>query len=393
MKKFVALLVVICLLIPCFCFSASAADFNYLDYITNVTVSEEFNIVTCRFPASPFSMTIYPERSNSSSFNNVESCSYVFDTMQQYRFMITPSSQNYIYLGNLPDDTELNVYLDIASFDYDSSSPRPERTWTMDIADADGRFYYYDANHQVLNDYTNYEVAAGWLDPEGVTDQYMLQGFIFDNPDQDSPIVDESYFVRPRLFLFGVQFNDLMGSDTVSVEFHVTEYEIVFFIDSLILGGDYDKILDKINDHLKDQGKQIDTLTGEITRIPVPQAPSGSDIVGDILDSEGNLTGYAQSNLHVIDSYMNGISGILADLSPSLLATTTFLNQIINLEPVRSLFVIAVCVGLLGLVLNLGASAIRNEALSKQRKERADAAIASEAAFRQKVLDKLDSKK
>lgn len=75
------------------------------------------------------------------------------------------------------------------------------------------------------------------------------------------------------------------------------------------------------------------------------------------------------------------------------MATSTFLNRIINLEPVRSLFVVAVCVGLLGLVLNLGASAIRNEALSKQRKERADAARASEDAFRQKVLDKLDSKK
>lgn len=364
MKRFFILLVIICLLIPCFCFSASAESFDYMDYITNIQLlGDGYATVTVDLPVDGNRYDITdPLFADSTQTSFSQSVTYPFSSYDSsgydYDIKISPSWSNKrvnaLSLTNLPAKSELNIWLNIESYDAQSgeaSTPTIDYEWYSSA----GLWYYLKDGSRVKTQKTEFGLwsTSPIESDNNYTFQFFNTGILTDPENPTSNVFTSATSFYPSFSFSNVRFT----SDTV-LKLTVVKYQLILHLDESQLGDKYTKLLNSILNGIEEQGKQIDELTGAVTRIPVPQAPAGSELVGDILDSEGNLTGYAQSNLHVIDSYMNGIAGILADLSPALLATSTFLNKIINLEPVRSLFIIAVCVGLLGLVINLGAAAI-----------------------------------
>ena len=122
LKKILPVVLVLALCICCIPSTASATDFSYLDYITNVRVDGDLNIVTCEFPANPFHLYIYPEldADNPVSARYKDRVIADFDPYQSYDITIVPSAGNTIYMGNLPDDTEMNLYLEVMRYDASS---------------------------------------------------------------------------------------------------------------------------------------------------------------------------------------------------------------------------------------------------------------------------------
>ena len=370
MKRIICIICVISLCVPFLLVPSSADDMNYLDYITEITVSEEYNIVTCKFPASPFSMTIYPEFNADQplQFRNVGQVITDFYTTQSYNINITPSSTNYLWLGNLPDDTELNIYLDVSYFDPESASPRPERDYYMDVRSPLGRFYYYDKNHTELKDYTNYQVNVGLYDTDGINDTYMMQGFIFDNPDgEDTVLPDETQFMKPVFIFHDVSFTDPTGGDNVTAEFHITEYEVIIFIDSLLLGGEYGEVLDEINQALASQGKHINTITGAIERVPIPKPPKNYDAyLADLRDEDSFFEFFSTDPDNPFFEVMGGINTVMGHYGDGMKAVSAFLGDLLELPYIASIGAISASVGLIGTFLGVSISIFKSSSSNRR---------------------------
>lgn len=385
LKKILPVVLVLALCICCIPSTASATDFSYLDYITNVKVDGELNIVTCEFPANPFHLYIYPEldADNPVSARYKDRVIADFDPFQSYDITIVPSAGNTIYMGNLPDDTEMNLYLDIMRYDASAgdSPPFPIPTWTMDVGAVLGRFNYYDANHQQLKEFTNYDVNTGLFDSTDWVDTYLMTGFLYDNPDQDTPIADETQFMSPVLLLRNIRFDEF-----ATVTFQLQKMEIVFHIDALVLGGQYNEILDVINKKLATQGKQIDKISGALYNTPKPIKPPGSDHIQENIDLEDGLDDLAK--FHFDDSNVilyGGVKSAIGQYGNAMVAVSSLLSKFIELPGVSTLIVVAGVVGTSGLFINLAGSvfsSVHNDAKAAADKAKRDEAEAHRLRIR-----------
>lgn len=324
MKRIIIFSLLIALIVPVFCFAASAESLNYEDYITNIRIDEGKSIVTIDLPCHSNRYDVYPSLGEGESAFQ-QSLTYTFQpysTGIDYDINLSPCwdgrTVNFLSLLNLPNNVEVNAWINIESRKYQSIQPViPSADYYWSTSGV--RFQYYFDGQRVGTSLGSF----GLWDNQPIegdnfyTFQFYGDGVLRDpNPYPDDEKQPEYFHsannVYPTFYLNNVRFEQ-----ATDLTFTIVKYQLVIHLEELLFSdGNYTKLLEIINQRLAEQGKFLDQITGVIKAVPTPIPPSGSDIVGDILDSEGNLTGYAQGNLHVIDSYMNGISGILADLSP-----------------------------------------------------------------------------
>lgn len=298
-----AAILIVVLFIPSTSVSAASYNtYNYLDYITNVRVDDELNIVTVSLPITEFRMDIWNDRSDEAdTFFNVSKANYYFDPFTTYTIKIEPGTKDYLYVGNIPLDTEIDVYIDVSSYDYnltpDIYETIPIPSWYMDVGSVDGHFYFYDLLFKRLPEVCDYDVSGGYYEWPESSDEYSrtygLIGFLESDVYEFIKLKKAAYF-RPAIFLDNVTF-----SDNCDVTFMVPKYELTFHINSLLVGGEYGEVLGTINDHLASQGKYIDPKTGDVKLINsshFPGVPTLPD-QGSVNDSLSGMDEVVNSNI------------------------------------------------------------------------------------------------
>lgn len=349
------------LLFSCFFFSVSAADLSWKDYIKDV--DPDTGTVTISLPVTPTTFDIYPSGLEMESFNGVEQLVYHFqsyeETGREYSLQITPGSSNFLYLGNVPDDTEINIWLDIRSVAYPEGGTHNDSpvipVWNFDVARYNAHLQYFDASHQrIALKYLEFgEYFWAGDDPSGeVTSSQFYATHILQDPlgtMESGEYFQNAQFFRTTYFLEGLRFH---SSEDVKIT--VTNFDIVFHMGSFIEGdGEYSEILEIILSELSKRGQTLDMVTGEIIRKPSVDKPAGSQIVDDVVRFDTDFAGSAASGYDNALTFNQLSLDVLTDFGPSLLAASALIDKAASLSFVDGLLVVSVSLGVFGLLVNL----------------------------------------
>ena len=367
-KKIIVSLVLLAFILPCFSFSASAEDFSWKDYIKDVDVSN--GLITISLPANPTTFDIYPSGREHESFNGVHQLYYQFESYEEtgmsYSLQITPSSSNFLYLGNIPDDTELNIMLDIRSVinpEGDTVNDLPTiPAWNFETARYYAHMYLFNEAHERIafrsmqfgqwyipgqtepDDWYNSDTVGSFYATATLSD--VLGNF------DDTEYLDNAQYFRGSYF-----FENMYFSSYTDCKISVTNYELVLHMDTLLSDtGEYSDILELILSVLAKRGETIDLLTGDI--VPIPPSVQGE--IDDVIDYENDFVFMAnQGALEAGQLFTDGL-GFITSISPALVACSTVLDKFINIAPFRNLIVVSISLGAFAFLLNIGLSVVKS---------------------------------
>lgn len=349
------------ILVVSFCTPVSyAASYNFLDYLTNVRVDQDLNIVT-------FSLPCYGSRFDiwRSDMDVKESCFedilfYHFDDYDEtgvsYDLTVSPSwtnkKVNMLLLDNIPNNSEINMFLGFEFYSGSQNSsgtaltPDEDFVWSY----SGGRIFYYMGSERVKTtaiDFgylgTDYSIARPIHYFQGI-------GFLQD-PTAPGAMnfigVDRMY---PHFYL-----NDLRFFEPCDLKINVLQYEVVLHIDTLVYTGEYGHLLDVINDYLVKQGLYIDPKTGDITDVK-----PGTGEADNLLNESNDKFKEDYNGFDSFDDALLGLQEIdvesfdvdirnLVD-TESFLAVISPFREIWNYQPFSSILLILVTLIVISLV-------------------------------------------
>lgn len=285
--------------------SVSAEDLSWKDYIQDVNVNA--GTITIKLPATPSTFDVYPSGRDTESFNGVEHLYYQFesysDTGMTYSLQITPCSSNFLYLGNVPDDTELNVWLDIRSVinpEGDTVNGLPTiPAWNFDIGRYYAHMYLFNEAHERIAfrsmEFGHYYIP-GETDPDEYFDSetngtFYASAILSDvlGNMEDTEYLDNALYFRGSYFFENMQFTAY-----TDCKISVASYELVLHMGSLLSGeGEYSDILEVILAQLAKRGETIDFISGEIVALTKDPESEGNmnNSVNSMNQSSNNLSG------------------------------------------------------------------------------------------------------
>ena len=165
-SRCVVIAVCLALLLCPMALTASAARLDYNDYITNVTVDGDNDIVTVSLPVNDCFIRLYNSRNHvvlSEFYHNT--LTYDFDSSINYLIDIYPIFPNDLLLTNIPDSTLFVLTLDndITDLGY----------YDLGSLTASAIYYYYDPARSVEIPYSVFDLGnSTWafeLDKQGAT--------------------------------------------------------------------------------------------------------------------------------------------------------------------------------------------------------------------------------
>ena len=362
-KKIFFFIVLITFVLPSF--SASAEDFSWKDYIKDVDVSN--GLITISLPANPTTFDIYPSGREHESFNGVHQLYYQFESYEEtgmsYSLQITPSSGNFLYLGNIPDDTELNVMLDIRSVvnpEGDTVNGLPTiPAWNFETARYYAHMYLFNEARERIAfrsmQFGDWYIPGQtepdeWYNSDTVGSFYAtaILSDVLGN-FEDTEYLDNALYFRGSYFFEGMEF-----SSYTDCKISVTNYELVLHMDTLLSDtGEYSDILELILSVLAKRGETIDFITGEIIRQPVSQRPEGSDVVDNVIRFDTDFSSSAAMGYDNALSFSTGVGEVLSTFGPALLAASSIIDQATSIPFFDAILVVSVCLGVFGLLVNL----------------------------------------
>ena len=370
-KKFIIFAVLFSFVFPCFCVTSSAEDLSWKDYIKEVDV--EAGTVTVSLPATPSTFVVSPSGLQDQIFPYVDYMLYTFEsyeeTGREYSLQISPNPADHLFLGNVPDGTEINIYLDIRSVSYpDGNTVNGLPTipvWNFTVDRYNANLFYYDEAGEILRvesmDFDEYYWAGD--DPEELS---TISTFwvIHDLNDPLGNFDSDEYFqsahsMRTTYFFEGMRF-----STTEEVKISISSFEILFYMDSLISSdGEYSEILEVILASLARYGKTVDLMTGDI----IPIAPDQQVAIDSVADYETDLNHIADQGLLMGGQLFTDGLAFISSISPCILACSTLIDKFIDISPFRNLLVVSISLGSFALLLNLGIYILKSHSKSKGR--------------------------
>lgn len=335
-----------------------AATYDFLDYMTNVRVTDDRNIVTISLPCDISRFDLYPSNMDIKETTFSDYMVYNFQDYEStgisYDLTLSPSwsnkSVNFLSLNNIPNNTEINVWLRIETYTGGRNDlttalyPYEDYEWDSE----GGRIFYYKGADKVRT----LSVDFGYYDtPSNTPFHYFLGlGLLYDPLDptgSDFVSVDRMY---PNFYLNGLRFNG-----DCDMKISVDSYEILLHIDSLVATGQYGKLLDCINDKLVSQGLYIDPKTGDITHIKpgVGEADSLLDQSNDkFKDNYTGFDSYGDAMLGFkeigVDNFHSGINNLVDP--DSFLTVISPFREMWNYQPLSSILLIVVSLIVISLV-------------------------------------------
>lgn len=337
MKRIFFLLATLCVVVSCFVFSVGATSISFLDYndyLINVTASGANDICTWQLPLSMYYCDIYCDDTKTyiARYDGNSMTAYL-EKGKSYR--ITFYSP-YLILDNIPDDTRIWVEFD------------------MDRSVSDGNNFAY------LN------VGSSYFNKDG---QFIKQ---INGAGQNIPIGGDSdgmYYddviKRNVVGAHGVQifyqFNGYIPEHnayvTYSLESSIFEASISSAYRAYAESQKTNKLIDEVNKQLEANGEKMDEI---INGDASAEAPAGSDKVNDFLEVEEELLDQTQDGFDQADILFNQAPGIIMLYASAFLFVSNVLEKIALAGWLQNILTISVSIGLIGFILNLTATALRN---------------------------------
>ena len=359
-KKIIVSLVLLAFILPCFSFSSSAADLSWKDYISEVNMDND--TVTISLPVTPTCFDVYPSGLEMQSFVG-DYLLYTFEAYEEigreYTLQITPGCYNFLFLGNVPDDTEMNIMLDVRSVAYpegDTVNQLPTiPVWNFEISRLNAHVQYFDSSHQRIAlktlDFGYWDWAGDDPSGESTTSQFYGTHVLKDPLGlmEGGEYFQNAQFMRTTYFLEGLRF-----STHEEVKISVTNFDITLHMGSLVSpDGEYSDILEVILSELAKRGQTLDFITGEIIRIPTPVKPEGSEVVDNLIRFDTDFSSSAALGYDTALQFNALAPNVLADFGPALLAASSLIDRAASISFFDSLLVISISLGVFALLVNL----------------------------------------
>lgn len=321
-RKFIVLLSVFLIVATCV-IPAFAADLDYNDYIYNIEVDDDLDIVSVSIPVSTFSKITWRVWDRSVSGQPVvadttgQSFTYAYNPSHQYLVNVNPFAGDYLDLSDIPDQTTIIFSYSVEGLAYAGDSGIRAAVTVN----------YYDANHGSLSYVNGPQQNGQFLEVNQVA-------YTISKPSGAA-------YAR-----FGMNFVDLsvLGNSASTAELESVTFQ--FSISSLTRlqqeTGRTNKLLDQIMNGYD----------------PEPTPPSVQDSVDDMHDAEDEVIENFQPD-RVYDDLDDMTVTILDQLvlfANAFGLITLMFNAFLAIPELGLLAYISLCIGLLAALLGIAFS-------------------------------------
>lgn len=341
-KRILVIASCVALLVCSFALPASAAVLDYNDYITNIQVDGDNDIVTVTIPLQ--GNTQYALYENSNLIGNIFGNEIVgqFKYGNSYNLYIMPTPFDSVLLSNIPSGTTV-------SYDYYITENYPAYNTPIVLF----KVYYYMADGStIIKSYELNRSPFEWAFPIEST---------LDIPDGAVSFSTEVGFLN---------FSPANDKDVIYVAtFGLKSYTLTMTISSLYRlqqqTGQTNVILKEVEKQLADQGKTLDEVLGAqkdtnekldsiINGTVDPSPPAGGDSIGDLDDLEGGLRDDSQAGLDQGLAIQQSTLGIFLQYATAFAAAGDIFGVFAGIPFFSFLLYVSVALGVFGLLLNLG---------------------------------------
>lgn len=349
----VPLILLCCMFIFILSPSASAVDYlNYRDFEVDVQVDGNNDIVKCVVPSSLCTVGIRNELWQVVA-ESKGSLSYDVSANQKYYIYFWPLPA-ILSLHNIPDTTEFYFMIRADVSNNAFSTPSCEMIYD-----------YYEGDKSVKIVSTPYgEVSFPFT--------FAFDGVI----SKPSSLVDG--------LGFSLWLREFVPFSDSTLDLTAYDFQLTFTISSLYrmqeLTGETNELLDEVNRQLEEQGKTMDDVLNQQTQTNDklddiingevnPEAPDGSDKVGDLDDAEGQLRDEAQVGLDQGVEIQQSVLQILEEYANGFAVFSWLFGLFAKLPFFSGLLYVSVALGTVSALLNLGLSAQSASHRSQRRKK------------------------
>lgn len=234
--------IVVAVMIVSMATPVSAETLDYEDYVTNITVDGDNDLVTVVIPSSFATWSITQVSSGSIS-------SYVGATAWsgygEHHVRVYPLGNNKISLENIPDGSVITTSIYVQGYDYGIDYSR----WQCNL-------FLYDASG------TRLEVDRQWFtDVSGVLNSFRMESTVTLDKTSGASSFDFSTYIESAIS-DRYTISDVYKSDNWTYVLESTE--ITFSISSAYreaqASGKTNKLLETIEDKLEEQGKTMEEV-------------------------------------------------------------------------------------------------------------------------------------
>lgn len=368
-KRVIPFILVVALLVPLFSLSVSAATYSdtiidYSDFITNIKVDGDNDLVTVSIPADYGSVAMWEKPYAQGEWRYLQQVPG--GTLQRilpggegvnvYRFFFYQFAYgNYFDLTDIPDDTVFSV------------------TYTVSVGST-GYFIYPD--YEIFTNFYNSSFA---LVDSKIESKFGITAF--NNPQTISWTLNKSN--GARYLTSYVRMTDFQLDDTnVNVSINMDSIVMQFSISSLYRlqqsTGKTNKILSSVEKKLESQGKTLDDILDQqqqtndklddIVDMPLdPTPPPGADNITDFGDQEDALLNDTAAGRDEFNRVLGSSFASLEFYRSSFAFLTQCVTPIYNIPWIREILVISLGMGIVGFLLNIGLTAISKNVGSSGR--------------------------
>lgn len=357
-KRILVIASCVALLVCSFALPASAAELDYNDYITNIQVDGDNDIVTVSFPVQNALYQLYDSSTNL-LLSQLGSLNFYADSNSKYRIDIVPLWPDVIDLSNIPQGAVL-------ALDFQS--------------DASGLGFWDAVNLDVLC-YLAFPYGSGtyWRSVRPVLSENFDPSFSFNLDKSDD---NGSFFSAVDLQF---SFHNIDFLDSGAKQLEAKSLTVTMSISSLYRlqqqTGKTNEILSEVEKQLADQGKTLDEvlgaqkdtnekLDGIINDKVDSTPPSGGGAVGDLDDAEGQIRDDAQSGLDQGLDVQQSALQILQQYWSAFACVGWIFNKFADLPFFSGLLYVSFALGITGAILGLGLSISRSGSHSGYRRAR-----------------------
>lgn len=315
---------------------AIAAPLDYNDYITNITVDGDNDIVTVTIPASFSNFEVYTGGVKYTTVGSGIDIPVIAE--QSVSAYINHIPQGFS-VDNIPSGTLVNISFFCG---FDSS---------FDTPNVLSRYWYCNSSGSQVTDsvVTNFG-------KDGFSGR-VNYSFTINKPSGASSVSVRSDVTGLYPFYSGTF--ELYCYDTI----------LTMSISSLYRlqqeSGKTNEILTEVEKQLADQGKTLDDVLGEqqetndkldeiINGTVDPSAPAGSGSVGDLDDAEAGLREDSQAGLDQGLAMQQSALGVFLQYASAFAAAGAVFEIFANIPFFSFLLYVSVALGVFGLLLNLG---------------------------------------
>lgn len=248
MKRIFILLICVALLVCALAVSASAETFSYGDYVTNVKVDGDNDIVTVVIPIKSAEIILYDYNTDKSNRALATNANFPVYKDHSYSLNMTLYYPDSISLTDIPSGTMLTVDADVNLVH-----------GSLDISSAyeDGFFYFYNANMGRVNSYVAKVNSIGYF-------KWNLE----------LPEYESTY----KSFCPGIAYRKFIPNEDTNLSVNINSVTLQFSISSLLRlqqeTGRTNAILGEVQKQLESNGQKLDDIiNGQVKPLP----PLGSD--------------------------------------------------------------------------------------------------------------------